>query len=188
VLSFNRQVAAQRRAAITELLQTAYIPEIDMPMFKVEEDSIGSLTVKLKGWHVFERRDLGQLTVVWPGGQCAFTDMVQPEYDLKRSGVHHLDGILVLKGPGIVPRSKPLPEASILDVTPTLLALLGLPVGEDMDGHVLREAIDPAYLESRPLRTLESHDVGLSVQEPAEEEDQVPEEVLRRLRDLGYID
>ncbi len=38
--------------------------------------------------------------------------------------------------------------ARIFDVLPTILALLQLPVARDMDGTVLREIIDPRFLEN----------------------------------------
>ncbi|RMF27502.1 MAG: hypothetical protein D6759_17575 [Chloroflexi bacterium] len=187
VLSFRRDPSPERKAAVIQKLRSAYIPEIDMPMFDVKEDNIGSLAVKLYGARVFDNRDLNALTVVWPEGQCRFTDLVQPEYDLKVSGVHHPDGILVLKGPGVRRRTEPLSEATVLDVVPTLLALLDFPVARDMDGQVLTEAIDPAYLQAHPLRTIETYDEGLTQAEAVEEEE-VPQEVMDRLRALGYVD
>ena len=187
VLSFNRHCSAARKEEITELLRSAWVPEIDLPMFIVTKDTIGSLTLKIHGAHVFDRRDLSELTVVWPDAECRFTDMVQPHYDLKRSGIHHLDGIMVLNGPGIKRRPDLLLDASVLDLTPTLLALLGFPVGEDMDGTVLTEAIQSSFLDTHPTQTIETHDAGL-LGGTTEEEEEVPEEVLQRLRELGYID
>ena len=66
--------------------------------------------------------------------------------------VEHRDlGILAMAGPAIR-RGEALRGASVLDVAPTILALYGLPVGEDMDGKVLAQAFaEPprvAYLPS----------------------------------------
>ena len=56
--------------------------------------------------------------------------------------IEHRDfGILAIKGPGIK-RDELLHGASVLDITPTLLALYGLPVGDDMDGKVLMRAFE----------------------------------------------
>jgi predicted AlkP superfamily phosphohydrolase/phosphomutase/tetratricopeptide (TPR) repeat protein len=50
-------------------------------------------------------------------------------------------GILCLRGPGI--RKDELAHgASIVDVAPTVLSLLGLPVGDDMDGKVILDAFE----------------------------------------------
>ena len=54
--------------------------------------------------------------------------------------IEHSDfGILAVSGPGMK-QNELLLGASVLDVAPTVLALYGLPVGEDMDGKVLSQA------------------------------------------------
>jgi tetratricopeptide (TPR) repeat protein len=56
--------------------------------------------------------------------------------------IEHSDlGIFAVMGPGIR-KDELIYGASVLDIAPTLLALYGLPVGEDMDGHVLTSAFD----------------------------------------------
>jgi tetratricopeptide (TPR) repeat protein len=66
--------------------------------------------------------------------------------------IEHRDfGILVVGGPGIR-KNEVLHGPSVLDVAPTILALYGLPVGEDMDGKVLSAAFaetpKPAFIPS----------------------------------------
>jgi predicted AlkP superfamily phosphohydrolase/phosphomutase/tetratricopeptide (TPR) repeat protein len=54
--------------------------------------------------------------------------------------IEHRDfGILAMRGPAIK-KDELLHGPSVLDVAPTILALYGLPVGEDMDGKVLSQA------------------------------------------------
>ncbi len=53
---------------------------------------------------------------------------------------HRPYGILVMAGPGIR-AGECLYGASLLDITPTILHLFGLPIGEDMDGRPLLEAL-----------------------------------------------
>ena len=56
--------------------------------------------------------------------------------------VEHRDyGIFVLKGPGIQ-QDQLIHGANLLDITPTLLSLFGLPVAEDMDGKPLVEVYE----------------------------------------------
>jgi Tfp pilus assembly protein PilF/arylsulfatase A-like enzyme len=62
---------------------------------------------------------------------------------------HRKYGILVLHGPEFR-RGVELDEASVLDITPTLLRLYGLPVGEDMDGRPIVEAFAPEFLKEHP--------------------------------------
>ncbi len=105
------------------------------------------------------------------------------------SGTHKdaPDGILIVSGVDAA-RGAALESASVEDVTPTLLALLGVPVGADMSGRVLGEAIEASFLAAHPVRTVTSHahpddaGPGLPVASDADE-------VLEgRLRALGYVE
>jgi arylsulfatase A-like enzyme len=51
--------------------------------------------------------------------------------------------MMMLYGSGIRP-GEPIGECTNLDIAPTLLTLVGLPVPEEMKGRVLREAFDEA--------------------------------------------
>ena len=71
------------------------------------------------------------------------------------------------------------------DITPTLLALAGIPVAEDMAGRVLEEIIEPAYLEEHPVRTVPTYETGqskMSVRRSDAEQD-----LYEKLRALGYV-
>lgn len=58
--------------------------------------------------------------------------------------VEHRDlGVLVMAGPGIK-KDELIHGATLLDITPTILTLYGLPVGEDMDGKPLVQAFESA--------------------------------------------
>lgn len=56
---------------------------------------------------------------------------------------HRNLGMLVISGPGVraAQDDDRIHGAGLLDITPTALALLGLPVGADMDGRILVEAL-----------------------------------------------
>jgi predicted AlkP superfamily phosphohydrolase/phosphomutase/Tfp pilus assembly protein PilF len=54
---------------------------------------------------------------------------------------HRPFGIVCMKGPQIR-QDERIYGATLLDVTPTILTLFGLPVGEDMDGRVLVQAFE----------------------------------------------
>jgi len=60
------------------------------------------------------------------------------------TAVHRLHGFLALRG-AMVPPGRRLAGASILDVTPTILHLLGLPVPDTMEGRVLEEALEDGW-------------------------------------------
>lgn len=102
------------------------------------------------------------------------------------SGHHTEFGILIMQGPG-VPRGGVIRDASILDVTPTLLALRGKPVSREIDGKVLNDAIDKEFLEEKPVNYVDSYSSedqrGVEVPFTAEE----LETLEAKLRDMGYL-
>jgi predicted AlkP superfamily phosphohydrolase/phosphomutase/tetratricopeptide (TPR) repeat protein len=100
---------------------------------------------------------------------------------------HSPYGIIVAKGPGIK-KDKITFGASVLDLTPTILHLMGYPVGEDMDGRVLTNILnDPAEIEF-----IKSWDTNENPFEKIQVEADLTEEeansVLDQLEDLGYIE
>ena len=48
---------------------------------------------------------------------------------------------------------------NFIDVTPTILALCDLPVGDDMDGAVIEDAFEPAFLRSHPTRRVSTYEL-----------------------------
>jgi hypothetical protein len=67
------------------------------------------------------------------------------------------DGVLIVAGEGI--RPAPLPAgASVLDVAPTLLYLMGLPVARDMEGRVLTEILEPEFARQNPVTFIPSYE------------------------------
>lgn len=67
------------------------------------------------------------------------------------------DGFLLLVGDG-VRGGVTLGRASLLDVTPTLLYLMGLPVARDMEGRVLVEALEDRFVRAHPLSVVPSYE------------------------------
>ncbi len=67
------------------------------------------------------------------------------------------DGVFCLLGEGI--RSDTLiTGASLVDVAPTLLYGMGLPVARDLDGRVLAEVFERSFLDSHPLTFVPSYE------------------------------
>jgi predicted AlkP superfamily phosphohydrolase/phosphomutase len=100
---------------------------------------------------------------------------------------HDPTGFVVIWGKDIV-RGRELSEASVLDITPTVLALWGLPVGEDMDGRVLEEAVEPSFLRAHPVRTIPTYEDAVKRQHSDEPiESPVDDEIRERMKALGYI-
>lgn len=138
------------------------------------------------------------------------------EIDRSISGEHDHQGVLFLHGPGVRPgpigqRMIPtafhrllwhltdkvdsidpllpllqwagiLDRATTLDLTPTVLHALGQPVARDMEGRPM-----PRALPNLPaVRWIDSYEAPPTPTAPAPE-DASDEEVLERLRSLGYV-
>jgi len=92
-----------------------------------------------------------------------------------------MEGILVLHGSGITPGAT-LQGANIIDVAPTILYAMGLPVPIDMDGKPLLAAYAPAHVAAHPAQAGAAQGVGQGDYTAQDEE-----QVMDRLRDLGYV-
>ncbi len=101
-----------------------------------------------------------------------------------QSGQHNEDGILIASGGPI--RKGARASGRIQDVAPTVLALLGLPMGADMEGRVMKDLFEPDFLERFPPRRIATYE-GV-VERPEAAEGEVDDEELRqRLKALGYL-
>jgi hypothetical protein len=78
--------------------------------------------------------------------------------------------------------------ARIIDLAPTILYLLDVPVPEDMDGRVLEAIISDDFLGSHPLQMVVENDSAVA-NAPESPYSAVEEEIIsERLKALGYID
>ena len=62
-------------------------------------------------------------------------------YALEQTGTHTLQGICLFYGAGVT-KATHLADARLLDLAPTILHLLDIPIPEQMEGHVLTEAAE----------------------------------------------
>jgi predicted AlkP superfamily phosphohydrolase/phosphomutase len=124
---------------------------------------------------------------VAPGGQ-----LVSPRrQELEKQGTHREDGILVLVGPTIRPKAASEPE-QLIDVTATILYLLGQPIPANMDSRVISRAILADFLDAHPIRSREPGLSLASARPPPPESvwDSVEDARLieDRLRGIGYLE
>lgn len=118
------------------------------------------------------------------------------------TGNHRRDGILVMHGPDIA-RAR-LDTAEMVDVMPTILHLMGLPVPEDADGRVLEEALGSAAVKAAAVdagkmetaaAASEAASAAAADKAPACQQKDVTdvysqedeEEIRKRLEKLGYL-
>jgi predicted AlkP superfamily phosphohydrolase/phosphomutase len=104
--------------------------------------------------------------------------------DFSLSGGHQIEGVIIMYGP-LIKKAGIIQGAKNFDVAPTVLYLSGIPVGRDMDGKVLIEAIRPEFLKRNPINYVSTHDrEGESYRISTFILD---EEVKEKLRSLGYL-
>jgi len=104
----------------------------------------------------------------------------------KLSGLHRMDGIILVQGPHIRQNAS-VEGAGIIDVAPTILYALGMAIPSDMDGKPLLSIFEEAYTQKtgasytdeRKYEDVASDDYGYS-----EEEE---ESVRLKLEALGYL-
>jgi predicted AlkP superfamily phosphohydrolase/phosphomutase len=98
------------------------------------------------------------------------------------SGCHRLHGIFIAHGQAFTAGAS-ISNAKIIDLAPTILHILNVPVPEDMDGHVLTDAL-ASELRNKAAQigaaaTTSTTQVDFTEAEQAEVEE--------RLRALGYL-
>ncbi len=111
--------------------------------------------------------------------QRTYDDWIEPPH------WHTMQGILVAAG-GPIRRDFTVAGAGVLDITPTLLALLGLPVGRDMDGRVLETMFTEEFLAAHPIHYVDTYESaplgGPPIESPYDQA------MIERLKALGYVE
>jgi predicted AlkP superfamily phosphohydrolase/phosphomutase len=79
--------------------------------------------------------------------------------DPELSGTHEgaPDGFLLAYGASVA-KVRQLRRASIVDVVPTVLYFLGLPIGRDMDGYARTDIFQPAFTEEHPITFIPTYE------------------------------
>ena len=104
---------------------------------------------------------------------------------------HEPEGIFVIKGPGIRVGEK-ITGANVMDICPTLLHLLDIPVATDMDGRVLDQVFD-TELRKKQIEYVATHEnpEGRSISSPLPTQRNQDafraNDAIARLQTLGYI-
>ena len=133
--------------------------------YRDSDEALGKMLAAAKGtFHVM---------IVSDHGFASYSDQT------KLVGAHDPDGIYVVWGPGIKPAEGK--RAYIEDVTPTVLYMMGLPVGRDMTGKAIAEVTADL---GRPVQTVASY-------EPDKRKGSdvpVDDSTWEQLRGLGYVD
>jgi predicted AlkP superfamily phosphohydrolase/phosphomutase len=164
-------------------------PETGEPVvervWRREELYTGDATEKASDLIIEWAKELYHSRVEWDPQAPVFRDPHKwRTTQMIHSGHHQREGVIFAKGP-CVATGKSLQGAEIVDLTPTILALMGLPLLPDFDGKVLKEltvGINDIRVEEVKVKlsTEGSGGGGYSEEERKQLEDM--------LRGLGYME
>jgi hypothetical protein len=98
--------------------------------------------------------------------------------------IHQGAGTLAVHGPGL--QSDARISGTLLDVAPTILHALGVPVARDLDGGVMSGLFTPESLMRLPVRYVSTYGQRGAVS-VARGDEPLDQEVIDRLRSLGYV-
>lgn len=163
-------------------------PERYPPELRRTPDERAAMAEALEAYYVFTDALIGALAARFGPGDLV---VVVSDHGFEAgspleflTGAHNssaaADGVLFARGPGI-PAGQPAGPIGIADVTPTVLAWLGLPVAEDMDGR------PAAFLSDPTVATIPTYDTAAVERLPLASSG-AEAEILDQLRELGYLE
>jgi len=104
----------------------------------------------------------------------------------KTSGTHREEGIFIACG-GPIKKGIRIENPHIVDMAPTILYTMGLPVPEEMDGRVLIECFEGWFIRENPLRTGRTSMETIDKEKAGLYSPEDSERMKHFLRDLGYF-
>lgn len=171
--------------------------ELIQKLSKIIDDETGELIVEDifdvdKIYEVIKPDITPDLIIQFKMGYISFSNLDENDKGnnqlissaIRDRGTHRVEGMVVFHGEEIKKNTQ-IEKARIIDLLPTILAILRIPIPADLDGNVLNEIfIEPDKLNcvqnSAGAFTKETND---NFQYSAQEED----EVANRLKQLGYL-
>jgi len=111
--------------------------------------------------------------------------IVAADHGLMR-GHHTNNGVFMIFGPGIKKNTWSPEPMDLTDIVPTILYALGLPIAKDMDGEPHLDIFTHEFLENNKVKYIRTYGKRKDISE-SPMETQFDEEILRRLKSLGYI-
>lgn len=183
---------------IAGILESIHTTGSETPLFsdvRVLQDSVRSYNTNGFIHYVFEDADM----VISLNDHIDLDDSLTirgKTYPLTRwnrwrpaiSGQHHKapEGIFILSG-GPFHEDLRVSGARVHDITPTIMAALGLPVANDLDGRVLDTAFKKDFFTANPLRRISSYGDRPEFKKERIGEDDLGEDLINQLKAIGYL-
>lgn len=186
IIQFKDKPDEQRIEELSQTFRDIRLKDGDEPLFDVTvRDS--EIILGLNNVWVLQAKDARELLdkqLHINGKVIKVSDIVAHRSDI--SGDHLPVGILTMAGKNLK-QNHTISDSSVLDITPTVLYMKGLPVSRDMDGQPLLEAFDDDYVKKNPVQYVESYEKATQSGESDDLDFELSEELEERLRGLGYL-
>jgi hypothetical protein len=183
---FNPIPAGKDNSVLIKRGAAGNFDELSAELYKDKEQAvtISRVMEEAEGWRIAFKPTSNPLLLRWFMTRLdllygeGLTD-VRLEHAHTDSGI---SGMIAVYGPGVVNLTDAMEKPHILSITPTVLYLLGIPVGQDMEGGVARSLFTEGWLRSHPVRTVATWGTRHAAQNST-----VSSEHLAEMKTLGYI-
>jgi len=102
------------------------------------------------------------------------------------AGVHRMDGIVLAQGPH-VRRGEKIENANIIDIAPTVLYALNMPIPSDMDGKPLEIMFEQSHVDQTEASYTDERHVDVVTDDEYGYTEEEEESVRLKLEALGYL-
>jgi predicted AlkP superfamily phosphohydrolase/phosphomutase len=112
--------------------------------------------------------------------EFAQSELIRPSENM--SGFHRRQGIFVMKGRHV--KTAALPPADIVQVTPTILYDLGLPLADDMDGQPMLDLFSESYVNQNAVQYIPALSTTATAHQLTADQQN---SLHKQLESLGYL-
>ncbi len=174
IISGTEEEREETLSRLASVLRDAHIDGEDFGVFSVTREG------DVLELQIAPRNEVPEVARIILGGrECGFDSLIAARLEARFSGEHAPDGVYLLAGPMAAFAAK-TDSLNVLDVAPTVAAILGLPMSTLWSGR-------PAFDEAAPVR-LEYGEYPPPTALPSMRRG-APDEMLKEeLRSLGYIE
>lgn len=176
-----RRSSFLKKDEIVELIKSVTAESTKESVFNIQGKGYDYIYIELNP----DLKDVEKIRVSMAQRSYPLRDFVRISSD-RMSGTHDIeDAVLILRGENINENLR-LTDISILDIVPSILAWLNLPVAKDMDGRVIIEAFKESYLRQHPVDSIDTYE---REERPVKTyEGEMTEKIKKELQGLGYLD
>jgi predicted AlkP superfamily phosphohydrolase/phosphomutase len=148
-------------------------------------------------WKIYKKEELYSGSALYKAPDIVFIPnaydyIVSPLFRRKAiiknrniTGRHTANGMILIKGAEIL-KNKELTGAKILDITPTILYFVNLAIPDDLDGAVIDQAFNSAYLKRQKIRY--EKQAAIRARRKFDYSQNEEDQIKMRLKGLGYIE